>query len=36
MDILFHSSNVDIREMSYDDIPLICKTDNDESDFHFC
>lgn len=32
MDILFHSSNVDIREMSYDDIPLICKADNDESD----
>lgn len=30
--ILFHSSNVDIREMSYDDIPFICKADDDESD----
>lgn len=32
MDILFHSSNIEIRKMSYDDIPLICKADNDESD----
>lgn len=32
MNILFHSSDMDIREMSYDDIPLICKADGDESE----
>ena len=30
MDILFHSSNIEIRKMTYDDISLICKADNDE------
>lgn len=25
-------SNVQIRKMTYDDIPLICKVDNDESE----
>ena len=25
-------SNVQIRKMTYDDIPLICKADNDESE----
>ena len=32
MDILLHSSNIDIRKMNYDDIPLICKADHDESE----
>lgn len=32
MDILFDSSNVVIRKMSYDDIPSICRTDEDESE----
>ena len=32
MDILFHSLNIDIRAMNYDDIPLICKADDDESE----
>lgn len=32
MDILFHSPNIDIRKMNYNDIPLICKADNDESE----
>lgn len=32
MEILFHSLNIDIREMSYNDIPLICKADDDESE----
>lgn len=32
MDILFHSSNIDIRKMNYNDIPLICRADNDESE----
>lgn len=32
MDILFHSANIDIRFMNYDDIPFICKADNDESE----
>lgn len=32
MDILYHSSNIEIRKMTYDDIPLICKADNDESE----
>jgi len=30
MDILFSSANIDVRIMDYDDIPLICKADNDE------
>lgn len=32
MDILLSSSNIDIRIMDYDDIPLICKADSDESE----
>lgn len=32
IDILFHSSNIDIREMNYDDIPFVCKADADESE----
>ena len=24
--------NIDVRKMCYDDIPLICKADNDESE----
>ena len=32
MDILFHLPNIDIRKMNYNDIPLICKADNDESE----
>ncbi len=32
MDNLFSSVNIDIRIMEYDDIPLICKADNDESE----
>lgn len=32
MDILFSSANIDVRIMDYDDIPLICKADNDESE----
>jgi len=31
MDSLFHSANIDIRIMNYDDIPFICKADGDES-----
>ena len=31
MELLFHSPDVDIRAMNYDDIPLICKADGDES-----
>ena len=30
MDILCHSPSIEIRKMTYDDIPLICKADNDE------
>ena len=29
---LFHSENIEIRIMTYEDIPFICKADNDESD----
>ena len=32
MDILFSSANIDVRIMDYDDISLICKADNDESE----
>lgn len=32
MEIFYHSSNVEIRKMYYDDIPLICKADHDESE----
>lgn len=32
MDILFSSANIDVRIMDYDDIPLICKADNDKSE----
>ena len=32
MDILFSSENIDVRIMDYDDIPCICKADNDESE----
>ena len=32
MDILFSSKNIDVRIMSCDDIPFICKADNDESE----
>lgn len=32
MDLLFHSANTDIRIMNYDDIPSICKADDDESE----
>lgn len=30
MKILFHSANIDIRIMEYEDIPFICKADKDE------
>ena len=26
-------SNLQIRKMTYDDIPLICKAENDEAEF---
>lgn len=32
MDVLFSSSNIVVRIMDYDDIPLICKADKDESE----
>lgn len=32
MKILFNTENIDVRIMDYDDIPLICKADNDESE----
>ncbi len=32
MNILFSSASIDVRIMDYDDIPLICKADNDESE----
>lgn len=32
MNILFSSSSIDIRIMEFDDIALICKADNDESE----
>lgn len=32
MDFLFTSSSIDIRIMTYNDIPLVCKADNDESE----
>lgn len=32
MEILFHSTNIDIRIMHYNDIYSICKADNDESE----
>lgn len=32
MDILPYSVNIDVRIMEYDDIPLICKADSDESE----
>ena len=32
MDILFSSTNIVVRIMDYDDIPLICKADKDESE----
>lgn len=32
MDTLFSSENIDVRIMDYDDIPLICKAGNDESE----
>lgn len=32
MEHLFRTENIDIRPMCYDDIPLICKADNDESE----
>lgn len=32
MNILSSSSSIDIRIMDYDDIALICKADNDESE----
>lgn len=32
MGILFNSANIVVRRMNYDDITLICKADNDESD----
>lgn len=31
MDFLFHSSDTDVRIMHYNDIPLICLADGDES-----
>ena len=31
MDFLFHSINIDVRIMNYDDIPFICRADGDES-----
>ena len=30
-EILFQSQNIDVRTMRYDDIPHICRVDNDES-----
>lgn len=30
MELLFHSSSTDVRIMNYDDIPSVCKADNDE------
>lgn len=32
MDILFHSTDINVRLMNYGDIPLICKADSDESE----
>ena len=32
MALLFHSSNIDVRTMNYEDIPLICVADDDESE----
>lgn len=32
MEILFHSSDIDVRIMGYDDISLICQADGDESE----
>ena len=32
MDVLFSSTNIVVRIMDYDDIPLICKADKDESE----
>lgn len=32
MEFLFHSVNIDVRIMNYDDIPFICVADNDESE----
>lgn len=32
MDVLFHSENIEVRKMDYDDIPFICKADHDESE----
>lgn len=32
MNILFSSENIDVRIMEYNDIVLICKADNDESE----
>lgn len=32
MDFLFTSSSIDVRIMTYNDIPLVCKADNDESE----
>lgn len=32
MNILFSSENIDVRTMEYNDIVLICKADNDESE----
>lgn len=31
MGILFHSANIDVHIMNYDDIPFICRADGDES-----
>lgn len=31
MDFLFHSVNINIRIMNYDDIPFICRAEGDES-----
>ena len=31
MDFLFHSINIDVRIMNYDDILFICRADGDES-----
>ena len=32
MEIFFHSQNIDVRTMCYEDIPYICKADNDEGE----
>lgn len=32
MNVLFSSTNIVVRIMDYEDIPLICKADNDESE----